>query len=183
MTTPQHKSQPTMVSVTTRNTTETRPINLETYEQQDLMDLWIHCVIKLIIERKNANPRNRCRLHRVFPVGVGNSRCLISWQNTLSCAGYYYEELSRARQARSEAPWVRKFGYSRKLCLTNLKAQGIEKLCFTGHLCNDELTAVKIGYDYIVGSGAKLIEVTCFFKVLRWPVMVFKWSQAQEKNF
>ena len=41
-----------MVSVTTRNTTETRPINFETYEQQDVMDLSIQCVIHLLTERK-----------------------------------------------------------------------------------------------------------------------------------
>ena len=35
--------------------------------------------------------------------------------------------------------------------------------------------------DCIAGSSVPLIVVTCFFKVIRWPVVGF-WSQAQVHN-
>ena len=35
-----------------------------------------------------------------------------------------------------------------------------------------------MSHTHIVSSVVELIEVT--FKVFRWPVMVFKWLQAQE---
>ena len=33
-----------------------------------------------------------------------------------------------------------------------------------------------------MGSGVKIIEVTCFFIVIRSPIIDFNWSQAQVHN-
>ena len=113
MPTPQHKSQPTMVSVTTRNTTETRPINLETYEKQDVMDLSIQCVIHLLTERKKM---------QIPGIAVG---CIVFFQYESVKGSTHFSVfdiltkhsflcwvlLAELSHARSEAPWVRKFGY------------------------------------------------------------------------
>ena len=60
--------------------------------------------------------------------------------------------------------------------------------CPCGHPCYSQLTAVKKGIcwpgspDCITRSSVRLIEVRCFFKVIRWPVVGFNWSQAQVNN-
>ena len=54
-----------------------------------------------------------------------------------------------------------------------------------GHPCNDQLTAVKKGYRLTSvtwlyrGLKCTLIELTCFWKVIRWLLICFNWLQTQ----